>query len=890
VSGSQFSVKWAPGSRIIVAGSEYQIESIQSELSLTLTAPGPVGDLYQGPYSANNFGVLVWKKTSAADTVTIGYTTFLYGSTTMDTWISSSDQLCSALTVTSGGASGYNCFIGYEMYWIAVDGSDVRDMGAVGLPDTFGVLWSTGYPCGDSGTGAFFDPSVDADTWYCLVPFHPFGGAPWPSQAIIKAHYNGSHAAGVPGALIPGCNQNGNVQPCITFTPMQPLLADGVDHAGPAFATNYDSSYVATNWAINGISSDGEVLISTRELGSSDTRSWFYVFALGDRTPAGTDAGSIHVIAAASSYRYKAPCTFCGVHSGVPPSGGWAWLPFQDLSWRGAAYSYGMTLTSSLLTTSLSTCPSNPLGVTGVNCTSITTSGEPSSAHYGAGTTQVGDVILIDGEYMRIVVKTDATDLVVQRGYLSTVASHGGTALSMFCSAVSRFGVSFAIWDYRDDAYGQNTGWTTILPDVNNFDGHQGNGPGVIADIGTWGTIGTAACPPEILTTYGTCYAVRRGATPPALITAPYTGTAIDPPFSGVMGLGNPNAVDSHPGPCTSQWCTDGRPYDGGTDDVGVPLGTAGTPFTNVTGQLWKLAGGATNLLPKFLATFAYVGRSALVDVSGPSSNIPTDSTGSYTYCVTLVAGECRARSSVNDVFVNAPYVSYGYCPYPGIAQQGDDTNAICIGPLGVGTGNLVQFGLTQDSTGATQRRLGPAFSRWKQQSVFWNMSITPTGQIGFSQVRWLDGVRSENIITAIPQYRTGDTVDRSTFIPISVTIPAPGDSGVNAEVEFWYTEDGGFCTSRQEACVVAGSTIQAVPWYWESETFSRASCASGCTITIPALSQRVLYYRVKRYSTGGALIATGDTMATIVGDPVWAISQKGVLGRGVVSGAGVVR
>jgi hypothetical protein len=890
VSGNKFSIKWGAGSRITVNGTERAIASVQNEVTLTL-ASAIGSDLSGVAYSANNFGVLIWKKTSAADTVTVGYTTFFYGSTAMDTWISASAQICSPLTVTSGGVAGYNCFIGNEMYWISVDGSDVRDIGTIGLPDTGGSLWSTGASCGTSDE-AFFDPQVDADTWYCLVNFHPFDSPPWPQQAVVKAHYNGSHAAGTPGVTIPSCDAAS--PPCITFTPMQPNDTDAVSSAGPAFALNYDTSYVPTNYIMVGISPDGDALFVTREDYLIDTKGWLYVFTLGDRTPAGTNPNSMHIIAAKSSYDYP-PCTWCGIHGEDPPSGGWAWMHFQDLSYRGPSYAFGMTLTSALLTTSLSTCPSNPLGVTGVNCTAITVSTEhPTRSLDGTsiGTTAVGDVIIIDTELLRIVAKTDAHTLTVQRGYMSTtVANHSGTALTMECGAVDAFGRMTEIWDYRDDPHGQNAALSTVLVDFNDLDGHTAFGPGIVSNsTSMWYTVGDTICPKEILSTWGICYGVRHGATPLALINSAYTGVAMNPPFAGVLGIGNPNAVDSHPGPCTNQWCSDGRPYDGGTDNVGTPLGTAGTPFTNVTGQLWKLAGGGTNLLPKFLNTFAYVGRSALVDVSGPSSSIPTDATGAYTYCVALHAGECRAGSSVNDVFVNAPYVSYGYCQYPGIANQADDTNAICIGPLGASAGNVTQFGLVQDSTGAAQRRLGPAFSRWNQQNVFWNMSITPTGQIGFSPVRWLDGVRGENILTVLPQYRTGDTVDRSTFIPINVTVPTPGDSGVNAEVEFWYTEDGGFCTSRQEACAVAASTIQAVPWYWESETFSRASCASGCTITVPALSQRVLYYRVKRYSTGGSLIATGDTMATIAGDPVWSISQRGVNGRGVVSGAGVVR
>jgi hypothetical protein len=867
VSGNKFSIKWGAGSRIKVNGTEYAIASVQNELTLTL-ASAIGSDLSGVAYSANNFGVLIWKKTVIADTVTIGYTTFLYGSTAMDQWMSASDPICSPGTVTVSGVAGYNCMIDRELVWLSVDGSDIHDLGYVGLPDTGGALWSTGQPCGEN-EASLFDP-LDADTWYCLATFHPWDAAPWPQQAIIKAHYEGSHASYTPGSLVPGCNQNGGVQPCIRFTPMQPNAADAVSMAGPAFALNY-GSYQAYVWLFAGVSSDGNILILTREIAGADTKGWLFVFALGDRTPAGTDPNSIHIIAAKSSYDYP-PCTWCTIHGEPPPEPGWVWMWFNDFSKAGGSYVYGMTLTSALLTTSLSSCPSNPLGVTGVNCTAITVNTEhPTRPLDGTsiGTTAVGDVILIDSEYLRIVAKADANHLTVQRGYISTVAAHAGTALAMYCGAVNTIPTATAIWNYIADPYGQNTNWNTVLVDYENLDGHAANGPGVlVSSVGQWYRIGDTACPKETLSTWGMCYQVRLGATPLQIITANQAGVAIDPPFAGVLGLGNPNNVDSHPGPCTSQWCSDARPFDGGNDNVGITLGTSGAPFTNVTGQLWKLAGGATNLFPKFLNTFAYVGRSPLVDISGPGSSIPTDSSGSYEYCVALAANECRSGSAANDVYVNAPYVSYGYCLYPGIAYQSDDTNAICIGPLGGATGNLSQFGLVQDSTGATQRRLGPGFSRWNQQSVFWNMSITPTGQLGFSQVRWLDSVRDENILTVLPPFPTSDSISRNTFVPVHMdALPTRGS---NVVVEFGYAENGSagsfFCTSRQEACVAASSTVnQALPFYYaQSETYRGVRCGSECTVEIPALSQRVLYYRWKHLDAFGAVVAVSDTRAIV--------------------------
>ena len=266
----------------------------------------------------------------------------------------------------------------------------------------------------------------------------------------------------------------------------------------------------------------------------------------------------------------------------------------------------------------------------------------------------------------------------------------------------------------------------------------------------------------------------------------------------------------------------------------------------------------------------AYAGRFPLIDVSGPGSAIASDASGSYEFCVALKSGECRPDSGAGDVYVNAPFVSKPYCDYPGIAVQADDTNAICIGPQGPYTGAIVQFGnMRQDAAGAVSRRLGTALSRWNQFSVFWNTSTTTTGELAFSQVRWLDGVRHEDILTVLPPYPASDSIARNTFIPIAVKIPAQGAAN-EVIVEFGYAENGDpagfFCTSRQETCVATSSGVDpASPFHFgQSETYSGVSCASGCTVAIPALSQRVLYYRWKQRDGVGNVVAVSDTQAIV--------------------------
>ena len=875
VSGNKFSVKWTAGSRITVAGTEYAIDSVQSEIALTLSAPGPGVDLTSQAYSGNNFGVLIRKKTATADTVTIGYATFQYGISGNPSWPSESTGACAPSVVTVNGVAGYNCFSSQELLWISADGSDVRDLGWISLTGRRDAgnnqyMWATGGACGQNGLSNF-DPA-DGDTWYCMANIYPFYE---PRLSFLKIHYEGGHTSVTPGTILPDCAVSG--QPCIRVTIMQPNKPDSLQIGGPAFSAEYQASgYVATYWWWGGVSPDGHIMVYTRELGGQDTRGWIFIFDLGDRTPTGTGPNSLHVVAATSSYQH-APNSWCTIHAdGAPDDAGWMGFSHNDFSIRGASYVHRMTLTSTPLNTTvgvdggLNTCPTNRFGITGQNCTDIVTTGEP--VNVGDGThlqaTQIGDVIHVDNEWMRILVKTDSQHYTVQRGYVGLLGAHASTYLPMSCGLVN--GVVWqpvmAAWNYRADPYGLNVNWDTILVDWYDVGGHGSAGGGAfVQSVGSPSRIGEAACPSDLLGgVWASCYQVRRG-TMTSIFTQPSAGVAIDPPFAGALGIGNPNTVDSHPGPCQGAWCLDARPMTGGSSDtVTSMIGSSSAPFTKVTGQLWKLAGGAVGLSRKLMTTMAYVGRSPLVDISGPASAIASDSSTAYQYCVALKTGECRAGSAANDVYVNAPYVSYGYCYYPGIANQMDDINAICIGPLGAYTGNLMQFGTRQDAFGSYIRRLGPTFSRWNQQSVFWNMSMLPGGMVGMSQVRWLDGVRHDNIVTVLPPYPISDSVARNTFVPVVVKVPPPVAAGRTVTVDFGY-DSNFFCTSRQETCVAASSAVdQTSPFHFaQSETYSGMPCDSGCTVTIPALSQRVLYYRWKQWDSG-SVVATSNTLALV--------------------------
>ena len=778
-----------------------------------------------------------------------------------------STATCSDAVVTVNGVPGYNCFAS-DLYWISADGSDVRDLGLTMFQnsnDPPNSNWSNSW-----NAGGWFDP-LDGDTWYSVINYA------WDNSGritVIKVHYTGSHAAGTPGQTITDCALNNNVQPCLQFTVMQPNKSDSVTVSGPGFNPAYAASgYQIGNLEYVGVGATGDMVFYTREL-TQDTKGWIFVYTLGDRTPAGTGPNSIRPIASMSSYQ-TAPCSWCVIHSMVQPNdNGWLRVTTKGgLTTGGLGYT--MTLEAALSATP-TTCPPNSLGVTGANCSTISVSGEPLSGGVSLQPTQVGDVFWADNEPMRIVSKLSSTSLVVQRGYvynpyegIHAVAAHLVNAtLSMDCGSLNQFNGATTLWDYRDDPYGTNSTGNTILMDPNEGQAHEWNTPTVtINSGGAWYNTGDASCPTGILGNSGTCYIVRLGHLS-TIVTAPMIFVAMAPPFAGVNANGTPNQVDSHPGFCsqTQPWCFDSRPMDGGSY---LMVGSSGSPFVNVTGQLWKFAGAQSVLNRKSLNTVAYVGSSPLVDVSGPASSIGSTSATQYEYCYAQAGGECYSGSSIGDLYVNAPSVANAYCPYPGIAVQ-PSANSICIGDLASPTMNLMQVGVgAQDFFGVNTRRLGSGLTSWQQGSVFWTLNGATNGLLGFSQILCPNETcgTPSNYIATVPPFGLSDSQNRGSFQSIDVSVPAISGAST-ALVEFGYSENGGqfYCTSRQEACAAVSAAVdQATPFYWESETFSRTSCAAGCTIALPALPEHVVYYRYRAYETGGALVATGPTLALAV-------------------------
>nr|MDQ2899105.1 hypothetical protein [Acidobacteriota bacterium] len=148
------------------------------------------------------------------------------------------------------------------------------------------------------------------------------------------------------------------------------------------------------------------------------------------------------------------------------------------------------------------------------------------------------------------------------------------------------------------------------------------------------------------------------------------------------------------------------------------------------------------------------------------------------------------------------------------------------------------------------------------------------------ANARWLlidspygaDGFRPEIFVVKVPPPQMqADSVDRSNFYPVNVPAAAvPGAD--NAVVEFGYGEYGDatnyFCTSRAEACAVGRPGGAANPFYFlnsEAGILTGVPCATGCTVSVPAVPQRVLYGRILYRSAGGAVVARSAAFTVAV-------------------------
>jgi hypothetical protein len=905
--GDLFYPNWVAGSRITIAGSVCNIASVSNPKMLTIDpascAPALNLPLSNAAYSAGNFGVMIRKKTTSLDTIFIQYAKYALSESNGPGWSASgSPEFCSETLIQNSvtGAMGYHCvFTSGQMYWI---NNATGDANYLGLLWVFGQSGADGWQSGGcvaASTTLIGTGPRDPEKFYCSV--NDNAGNP----IILACTLTSTNQ---PGSLTTSCT---NLTKGSLGLHMNALLTQ--------FTAGYTPSYDTTKYTGCGI-----VGVQNRQLimgcfrGYQDSIGWIVVFSPEkvDTAPGCVGGGNPGCVVAAQASWATAPARWCVIHTiFMAGNGSTSWILGKYMGPTGQPGSAPHM--STVLSGSVESQPSIAAGVNGCppgsdGCDLVVVDGEPcnptpaplAGGHPAEGgncpknsaweylqDAQPGDIFLLNSntEYVRLISKNGNAWL-IERGYGFTNPSAPTTPVTMSEICTSRrfdYGASGSdwIWDFEHDPHALNASGATVKMGPGYT--HPVARPNVVIGGVAWVDVSPSV--------YG--YAITDG---PGYVP-PNKYSALGPYFAGTYGLaGFDESAQDHPShpqstapPKEQKWFLDARPLHG-------PGPSLVDQATRVSGQLYKFGsttgdgdnlsylGGPNAYLGKVnrkhQPTMARCGTQPLIDVSSATMGdaIPDDSSGAYQYCVARRAGECRTGSAPGDIFVNCPYVAprpdrtLG-CDY----ERGEPSlaNDVCISNTGAYLEAVAQIGYEHsDPTGALARVLTKGLNRYNVTDVNENVHSLPDASWLLVESNAVQGAMNSILAAKLPPYPEVDSVNRTTFVPVAVNLPPPGDPNVdNAVVLFGYLENGSpnqfFCTTRREACLAVSSGInEGNPFRFGSEgtdgsatTVTGVSCANGCSVAIPGLSQRVVYYQVLYRDGNNAGLRQGPLQMTVV-------------------------
>jgi len=260
----------------------------------------------------------------------------------------------------------------------------------------------------------------------------------------------------------------------------------------------------------------------------------------------------------------------------------------------------------------------------------------------------------------------------------------------------------------------------------------------------------------------------------------------------------------------------------------------------------------------KRLPLYGFAGHYLLKDVSGPTTGNTAD-LPDYSVCRAFKTGECFANSAPGNLYVSVPKAFVdSFCRTNQFTLPDP-----CVFQLSPYAGQLAQIRTDKpDTSGLTARKLGYVHGMPGLQYQFSNCRSTPEGDFAFCVADWLDGVRSEWVALRLAPMPKIDSTNRTTLIPVTLNYQgSPGASNIRAR--FGYAENGGSllrCTAYQVECTTEiPAASPGDPYGFTNESVTRQNCAinDACTITIPAISNRMLYYVVDRLDSSGNVVAS---------------------------------
>ena len=570
----------------------------------------------------------------------------------------------------------------------------------------------------------------------------------------------------------------------------------------------------------------------------------------------------------------------------------------------------------------------NPWGITGNNCSkttlsSITPVSQGLPASHTFGPLIVGDLADMwtsgnadDGETIRIL-GISGTTIVVQRALWANhpIASHPIGAKFWWrenppkaAIAVDSRGAFYSDtwwWDYVNDPHGTNTNdpyqqqtsnATVTMENLFTEASHIGGAAqSFISDSGPNGVAYVGTCTAQSQNRFG---GIRHGIYSATTATCYNANPAFDGSAGGGVGAAS---METHLG----FLIPNGTQVDRAFADSRVYQASEGWQLT-----LAKV-GGLTNwylatAYNEFGNTYDYkrqkvnvwIGTKIGHDVSSPTYDISTHDTSAdaYNYCRAYKVNDCFTGSAANNVYVNIPkfalppdnwpygsgtYRCLGYTPV--MAHDADD---LCVSIEPILADELMQYASSttvSDPKGTGQRRLGVPFSLPKElNGTNLTQNMLPDGSAIVSQM---------NYLVNLPAFSWDNSVDRTTWLPVSVasgTVPA---NTTQAYVQFGYNPSY-FCSDRQEICVANAASVQAgnsVYSFKTSDSPTALACATSCNIVVPALAERVMWYQWQFFNAMGASTGSGPVTITTTDTATQPSVSSLISGKVVISGKTVV-
>ncbi len=355
-------------------------------------------------------------------------------------------------------------------------------------------------------------------------------------------------------------------------------------------------------------------------------------------------------------------------------------------------------------------------------------------------------------------------------------------------------------------------------------------------------------------------------------------GTVANTTFNGgtFNGVGGPIQLQGYPSvhqlkapPAEQVWMLNFRhlnPSYGSGYEVQSGVGAVSYALVAGTQNVFKFTSINGGVAYKNAPVEGYAGYHLLQDASSPTQgNTITDSTP-WKFCIVLNAGECRAGSNPGEGYASVPQGAVNSTQ--NCISNWYDDNFPCLFTPPAQAAWGIQQGIAQnDPAGNFWRPITMGFSGPGRQFEFGSFIPDPTGTWGFMQAFWPDGARNDLFMARLPPWpATPDGINRSKYVPFSVTVP-PNSAQPNARVHFGYAENGPagsfYCTGRQDACMVNGTT-PGTPFSFDSENPQWQNCANGCTIQVPEIAGRVLYYEIDRQD-GSGNITPGPLQANVL-------------------------